>query len=341
MSGIFISHAFADKKYVDEFVEKVVKLGCEVPTRDIFYSSGDDTGIPSGYDLNHFVREQVKDAELVIALITPTYQTRPICIAELGASWSRVDNLFPILAPGMERAALEGVLTTVLIKYADDASALNELKDRIEAIGYKSRNTTWGAQSRRWIASASRLAKLLPKPGIISPDEADALRKELEETKEALAAAEAENEELKEENEALAAAKDPAAVKRIRRPKDDIKSFEALIKEARTALAQVPDIVAETIWHELSGNDMYVPDRFSDPTAAEAADRALLDKLLREHDGQLYSNEAFPKVRKASEALEEVQELLRSPSERFEEWFEEEYELPVDFTSHLVWEKLF
>lgn len=108
MPGVFISHAFADRALVDPFVDDVIRLGCGVPPEQVFYSSGEDTGVPSGEDLNAYVRKQVADASIVVAVISPTFQTRPFCVAELGAAWAKVGNLFPIAVPGMGRTDLEG-----------------------------------------------------------------------------------------------------------------------------------------------------------------------------------------------------------------------------------------
>ncbi|MGO8869860.1 MAG: toll/interleukin-1 receptor domain-containing protein [Acidimicrobiales bacterium] len=124
MPGVFISHAFADKSLVDEFVDTVVKLGCGLKSDQIFYSSGEDTGIPSGYDLLRHVRNEVGEAGLVIAIVSPAFQARPVCIAELGAAWSRVDNLFPLAVPGMDRTDMEGVLQGMVVRYLDDSAAL-------------------------------------------------------------------------------------------------------------------------------------------------------------------------------------------------------------------------
>ena len=60
--------------------------------------------VPSGYDLNTYVREQSGSAGLVVALVTPSCQTPPFCIAELEAARSRSDYLFPLLAPGLDSA---------------------------------------------------------------------------------------------------------------------------------------------------------------------------------------------------------------------------------------------
>src|SRR4051794_22030429 len=101
MPGVFVSHASADSVLVDEFVDTVLRLGCGLGPETLFYTSGADTGVPSGSDLLAHVRSRVSDATLVVAILTPTYQTRSVCVAELGAAWARTGNLFPLLAPNM------------------------------------------------------------------------------------------------------------------------------------------------------------------------------------------------------------------------------------------------
>jgi TIR domain len=131
VSRIFISHASADKPLVDPFVTTVIQLGCEVPKESIFYSSGEDTGVPSGYTLNDYIKSQMESVSLVVAIISPAFQTRPFCIAELGAAWSQVGKLFPIAIPGLERTDMQGVLTGLAVRYLSDSAALDELHDQI------------------------------------------------------------------------------------------------------------------------------------------------------------------------------------------------------------------
>jgi hypothetical protein len=89
-------------------------------------------------------------------MISPTFQTRPFCIAELGAAWSRVDNLFPLLAPGLGRDALDGVMSGVAARSMDDSDALDELYDRIrEATGFTSSAATWNQYKTKWLNSSA------------------------------------------------------------------------------------------------------------------------------------------------------------------------------------------
>lgn len=154
MGGVFFSHASADHELVDPFVDYIVRLGCGVPTSQTFYSSGEDTGVPSGYDLASHIRDRVADASIVVAIISPSFQTRPFCVAELGAAWARVGNLFPIAVPGMERTDLEGVLAGMAVRHLDEGSALDELHDRVGvAVGEATEAKSWGRYKAKWLAN--------------------------------------------------------------------------------------------------------------------------------------------------------------------------------------------
>jgi len=164
MPGIFVSHAAADRALVDEFVEKIVHIGCGVGARSIFYSSGIDTGVPTGANLNEYVRQNVSGDRLVVALITPTFQTRPYCVAELGAAWSRGSDLFPLSAPGMDHTDLEGVLSGTVVRSLDDEAALDELHERIsKTMRRKSSTGTWTQAKRRWLSFLRTATIPLPK----------------------------------------------------------------------------------------------------------------------------------------------------------------------------------
>lgn len=152
MPGIFVSHASDDKQLVDAFVDIVLRLGCNVPSEAIFYSSGADTGVPSGSDLNAYVRNRIGDMDLVVAVITLTFQARPFCVAELGAAWSRVGNLFPVKHPELGRAEMEGVLTGMVVRSFDEGEALDELHDRVrETTGHTTSAQTWGHCKEKWL----------------------------------------------------------------------------------------------------------------------------------------------------------------------------------------------
>ncbi len=170
--GVFVSHAASDKPFVDAFVDNLLLLGCEVPRRQIFYSSGAATGVPGGADLGAYVRGRVGGDVLVVALITPTFLRRPFCIAELGAAWGQADNLLPLLSPEVSPDELDGILTSLLVRTVDDDGALDELHDRVgNAVGLLPKATTWSDGKRKWLGDLTRHLKgiaSLPHCGVVS-----------------------------------------------------------------------------------------------------------------------------------------------------------------------------
>lgn len=155
MPRIFVSHAAADKAVVSDFVDTVLRLGCDVAPDQIFYSSGADTGVPSGSDLNSYVRDQVSESDLVLSIITLQFQASSYCLAELGAAWSRAGSLFPLLGSSASPANLDGVLRGTLVRDFGNATALDELHDCVgELVGHTTRSTTWGTYRDSWLARA-------------------------------------------------------------------------------------------------------------------------------------------------------------------------------------------
>lgn len=143
-------------------MDTILRLGCGLAHEDIFYSSGHDTGVPSGTDLNAHVRAKVGDAGLVVAILTPRFQERPFCMAELGAAWSRADSLFPLSTAQMARSDLDGVLAGMTVRRLDDPTALDELHDRVcDELGRRTRATTWGGYKAQWLGEFDVLHRAL------------------------------------------------------------------------------------------------------------------------------------------------------------------------------------
>lgn len=98
---LFLSHASADKALAD-LLRNTLILGGVAEDR-IFYSSSRDTGIPSGKDVSTYLRQKLRQAGLVIELLSETFLTRPICLMELGGAWTLGTPTYPIVVPPLTR----------------------------------------------------------------------------------------------------------------------------------------------------------------------------------------------------------------------------------------------
>lgn len=347
MPKVFVSHASADKEFVDAFVDTILRIGLGLNGESIFYSSERDTGISSGKDAIATVRKQVGKATLVIAIITPTYQTRPICIAELGAAWGRSDTkrFFPLLAPGLERAQLDGVIPYALAGQIGDPATLDELSDRIETcMGPLASKTQWGVGKQKWLTRVATAAETLNDPDIPTVDGHRAVVQQLADVTKALEYTEQELDTWKAKFAELELSKDATEARRIRVGGDMQSRLEACVSVAQKALNAVPAPVHEAIYQSLRSGYAVAPSRFDDPDAADLFDDAIERKLLVEEDDGAYGpNTAKRRVSDAVDAVNELQTLVhpgRGADEAFIEWFLDEYDTEPDLADRDCWEAL-
>lgn len=344
MKSVFVSHATVDNELVEQFVDIILK-NCGLAESDIFVSSIPGMDIPAGQDLLAAVREEVSETTLVIAVITPTYPTRPVCIAELGAAWGVAGKLLPVLAPGINRDQLNGVLTGVKVEYLDQEKALDEIAGRIGAeTGRRPESlASWTRAKRKWLRNVKDLAASLPKPEIISTSEYLELKVRLADTENALADAESEVTRLQETVQRLKAAKDAAEVAEILLPDDDIGKFKNLRESAVAALREVSRPVREAIRCRLAGEEMHWPNPVEDPRSASAAEAAVSEGFLIDAASGLEPNNSYGPVRRASQAVDALADALGGDTfePEFFEWFYKEYDGPPELGQGATWRSVF
>lgn len=339
-----MSHASADAELVDAFVDRLLRNGCNLSSDDIFYTSGEDTGIASGEDLIATVRSQVDDATLVVAIITPTYQTRPICIAELGAAWSRAGRLMPLLLPGLERENLEGVLAGMTMRALDDSATLDELHDRVsEAAGVEARAATWNRHKQRWLTIIPELVETVPTPETASDAEVEQLRRDLAGVQAALEEVDAESAKLKRDLKAVSALKNAGETAVALLPEDELERFRVLADRVSAALKPLDGVVVDAIWSSRFGSGLQRPSWFDEHRRAEEADANLDAGFLQEgDDGELHPNLEAGSIERAEEEVKRLQRFLTEErGAAFAEWFKQEHDFEPDLAKKHVWDQLF
>lgn len=327
MIVVFVSHASDDQVMIDEFVDVILRNGCGLEPGEIFYSSGSDTGVPDGEDLLSYVRAQVSDTGLVVAMLTPTFQTRPVCVAELGAAWAHTGKLFPLLVPGMNRSELVGVLSTQRIERMDDEGALDRLHDKIiEAADRRVQMPTWTRAKRRWLDSLHQMVEdgLIASPTAVTVDEHRKITEERDALADALTNAEEELRGVRAELAAVAALKNAAEVAEVRFPTKASERFESRLKVARKCLRELRSPrIAEAILAE--STDMGgLPLPTDDPDDRRRVLDLVHQGLLKSDDELVWASDAFPEHESARQAVERAKaEIVDDPA--FEAWFAAEF----------------
>ena len=281
----------------------------------------------------------MESVALVVAIISPMFQTRAYCVAELGGAWSRVGKLFPIAVPGLERTDLQGVLTGLAVRYLSDSAALDELHDRVcKLLGTSPGARTWGRHKNQWLTHVEEYVRQLPKVRTVTPEDYDRTVADLEGTRDALRDAEATIHEQRTQIDRLATAKSEEVIE-ILLPKDERKRFDTLVEQASDALNKLPSVVRDAMWFWLKQRDMPWPaSRDSDLDAAYDAG------WLREgtDDTGIVPNDDFDEVRIAAKAVDRLDQFLRGGelSEPFVDWFRTEYHASPDLHAKRVWDQL-
>lgn len=84
---VFVSHAGADSQLADLFVKEILRMGLSLSANEIFYTSGPATAVPAGSVWFATIEQELKDADVVLSLLTDSYLESLLCTLELGAAW--------------------------------------------------------------------------------------------------------------------------------------------------------------------------------------------------------------------------------------------------------------
>lgn len=101
MKKLFISFCGKDRALAEEFIE-FLQLGMGIEKRDIFCTVYSEM-LETGRDFIGKIREQLRECDTVISLITENYLKSTFCMVEMGAAWAMSKNYFPLLTIPYEK----------------------------------------------------------------------------------------------------------------------------------------------------------------------------------------------------------------------------------------------
>lgn len=129
---IFISHSYGDVKYVDAFVEKVLKLGLNIDAGRVFCTSVEGQGIRSGEYIPDRLKEEILQSNIVFLFISKNYKNSEVCLNEVGAAWVTLEKeqIIPIVLPSVDFSEI-GFLNfgKLGIDISDEGSLLKMIDD--------------------------------------------------------------------------------------------------------------------------------------------------------------------------------------------------------------------
>jgi hypothetical protein len=215
--------------------------------------------------------------------------------------------------------------------------SLDKLKDLLEGkLGRTASTERWNEDKKEFLHLLPGLLTARSEPEFVPRREMIQLKEELDRGRAAQSVAESQIAHLREENAALAKLKDAEEVIAIAARRDsDVKSFEALLKEARECLKPLRSVTRKVLFARLSGDDYVMDD---DESQADVNDQ-MNRKYIVEGSGTLELGDAAP-VKSALAALSRLDVFVeKPPGQDFHSWYETHHGgVPLDLKNLDFWD---
>ncbi|CAK2010898.1 toll/interleukin-1 receptor domain-containing protein [Vibrio crassostreae] len=338
--SVFISHAVKNKELADQLVD-LLETGVGVSDSEIFCSSLEGLGIPSGVNFVDFIKEKILEPKVVILLISQDYIQSQFCLAELGASWALSHNVVPILIPPLEFKDIKAVLTGVQLVRINDKDGLNQMQaDLLEHLSISGKPfARWESKRNRFLDNISDFL-VESDSDFISKSQWNDLQKKYDDALGEIESMEGELDSKDELIDMLKNSKDATEVESIIVSNlSEIEKFEDLANEASVALATLPEIVREAIYKHFRGEELPYPD-FGEDYKRQLISDAVENDFLSDTGSGFAIEEEDPVV---ADALSNILKLdkfiddVEVESEEFCEYYENKYDHRLKFLSKRFW----
>ena len=337
---VFVSHATIDRDLVAAIVD-LIEDGIGVPESEIFCSSLDGYGIPTGENFINHVKAEIQEPKVVILVLTPSYFKSNFCLCEMGAAWVKTHKMFPILVPPLTYADVKDVLTSTQAAKIEDDIKYNELREHlVDVLGFDSKsNTKWDIKRKAFLKKLPRLLKKLAVPEEVSPDEHAAMKAQLEEAQTTLVEYEEENQRLKEYSKKLESAKNKQDVKKIKKEFETTgvaDEFEALVDSIRALKSSVggPEVL-KFVLSDYYGKP-YKINHYE--FGEEFAKAARYNVILLDGAEDVNWNNRWSKLLRGK--LDALRRLVDSDEigEELHDYYSEQYDAPLETDNQEFWE---
>ena len=340
---IFISHAVKDKDLADSLVD-LLQTGMDIKSSDIFCSSLEGLGIPSGSNFIEHIKKQLQSPEIVIALLSPNYFESQFCLCELGATWAMSHNFIPILVPPSSHKDLKGVLTPTQVIDINNPTKLTELQMQMgKLLCLNINQARWELKRNKFLEGLTDILNNLEKPSIIPTNKFMDLKGKYDQSLVALEESDEVNTKLKKQIEKLKKCKDKKEVKKIVDKftnKTLIEKFDGINKKINSKASNVSNEVFKFILSEYY-NHPYQIDWFEHKEEFSKAERyRMISVSDGDEDTVNWENNHMRELRKLLEALNSlIYEDNGEVSGELYDLYTSKYNSDLDPSNQEFWEE--
>jgi hypothetical protein len=160
--AIFISHSNQDKDLVQALTE-LLKTAFRLPAREILCTSVAGHKLAGGADTEDELLTLLRDARLLIGLLTPASQSSSYVLFELGARWGLKKPLISLVACGTSMGEIKEPLKSKNALNASDQDDVHQLIEDVAGYLNVEREPASAYNSKvRQLVSAAKIRKVAP-----------------------------------------------------------------------------------------------------------------------------------------------------------------------------------
>lgn len=327
MTKIFISHSTADKEVVTKLMD-LLQTQFNLTRSNFFCTSDEELDV--GGNWIEQIRMEMKDATLILPIITPHYLESHFCMCELGAAWVNQQALIPLIIPPLNHNALGSTpyrswIQSITLESVADCIRLGDvinsknIGQNVNMVRFNSRATEFYEEY------VLPFIKKMERRITITPEHVKNMEQKLIEFKHAYDLVEKEVSELKSENQMLRKMKNSEEIKKMDYEKmDEWEEFLSAKENVRKELDKLDSLVVSIFF-----NNQYKKGYSSNFVGADESRQRL--KVL-EAEGYIYWEDGWvlddedPTVSSAQKALEDLNAFMNANGDIIEARFFEEFQ---------------
>lgn len=346
---IFISHAEADRKFVDHFFDTLLGRGLNLSTNDVFCTSLPGAGIKTGQNFFEYIKKEVKGCKVIILILTPQYMESPFCLAEAGASWVLEDSescrVLPVVVPPLKFSDLEATLAITQAESIEREEDLDDIRDALEEAGVLKndpKSASWTVAKKKFDSGLAAVLDGMVLPTKIDPKKYNELEaanleflKQSEEDKVRIEQLKAHVEELgncENWSDALAVKSEYS---------NALEVFQELIEELKKSLVDYRGFELELLYYGFTKSQIPTPQMGSSDSDS------FWDDFHSAHENKLVSDDPsegvnieHPRLKKPLSVISKISDFVENNKDDIREFVEENWECTVDVSDRVFWNQI-
>lgn len=131
MPLVFISHSSKDAPIIKCFIRDILKNGIGLRNEEIACTSFEATGVNPGESIPTYIKDNIKEAKVCLAMVSNNYKASEVCQNEVGAAWAIGNVPIQVVLPNTGFRELGWLLNTDKAARIDDDESLDSLMEQI------------------------------------------------------------------------------------------------------------------------------------------------------------------------------------------------------------------